>query len=158
VVESSSREAKASPGPKSVRSLKIWREGLSLVKQTYQFTQLWPKAELYGLTAQARRAAVSVPVNLAEGLGRGTSAEMARYARMAAGSLYELDSLMEIAGELGLADREGKIAMQRRIAALLRQVTQFVRYHRSVANGSRSQAPTTNHQPLTTNSIAPCPA
>ncbi|GAG62865.1 unnamed protein product, partial [marine sediment metagenome] len=55
-------------GPGSVRTLEIWHEAVEIVKAVYTLTQSWPKEELYGLTNQARRAAVSIPANLAEGL------------------------------------------------------------------------------------------
>ena len=54
-------------GPGSVRDLEIWNEGVDVVRATYGLTRTWPKDELYGLISQARRAAVSVSVNLAEG-------------------------------------------------------------------------------------------
>ena len=54
-------------GPSSVRDLEIWNKGVDVVKATYGLTRTWPKEELYGLTSQARRAAVSIPANLAEG-------------------------------------------------------------------------------------------
>lgn len=79
-------------GPSSVTNLRIWHEGMSIVKDSYSLSRAWPKSELFGLTSQVRRAAVSIPCNLAEGRGRGTGAEMARFAHIALGSLYELDS------------------------------------------------------------------
>jgi four helix bundle protein len=87
-------------GPSCVHNLEIWRQGVSLVKEVYELSRTWPKGESYGLTGQVRRAAVSVPSNLAEGIGRGTPAEMARFSRIALGSLYELETLFEVAREL----------------------------------------------------------
>ena len=91
-------------GPSSVNNLRIWHEGMALVRDSYGLTASWPKSELFGLTAQVRRTAVSIPCNLAEGRGRGTNAEMARFAQIALGSVYELDTLLQIAGELGFSD------------------------------------------------------
>jgi four helix bundle protein len=68
-------------GLKSVEDLDVWRESLALVKTIYEATRTWPREEVFGLTAQARTAAVSIPANLAEGRGRGTPREMCRYVR-----------------------------------------------------------------------------
>jgi four helix bundle protein len=79
---------------------------MAIVRDGYALTSHWPRAELFGLTGQIRRAAVSIPCNLAEGQGRGTSAEVARFAQIALGSLYELDTLLQIGAELNFADPE----------------------------------------------------
>jgi four helix bundle protein len=79
-----------------IQQLEIWREAMDLVDQVYAISRVWPKDELYGLVSQARRAAVSIPANLAEGVGRGGNAELARYARIAIGSAYELETLLMI--------------------------------------------------------------
>jgi four helix bundle protein len=96
-----------------------------LVKRVYEITRTWPKEEAYGLIAQARRAVVSVPSNLAEGIGRGTSGEAARFAQIALGSLYELDTLIEVAGTLGLATGDNLPA---KITDLIRRISAFVQY------------------------------
>ena len=72
-------------GPDSVRSLKIWQDGIKIVRECYSLTTTWPKAELFGLTGQIRRAAVSIPTNIAEGKGRGTMPEVARFSQIAFG-------------------------------------------------------------------------
>lgn len=92
--------------PESVEKLEIWREAVEIVKAVYGLSQSWPQEELYGLTNQVRRAAVSVPATLAEGLGRGTPGEMARFAQIALGSLYELDTLFFLAAELGYSPQD----------------------------------------------------
>src|SRR6266567_7086505 len=84
-------------GPETVTTLRIWQEGMAVVRECYTLTASWPKGELFGLTAQVRRAAISIPANLAEGKGRGTSAEVARFSQIALGSVYELDTLLQIA-------------------------------------------------------------
>ena len=118
-------------GPESVRNLEIWRDAVALVKETYALSRAWPKEEFHGLTAQARRAAVSVPVNLAEGIGRGTPAETARFCQIAVGSLYELDTLLELAGQLGCSQAAAADGVRRNITDLTRRIATFIRYQRS---------------------------
>jgi four helix bundle protein len=84
--------------PESVEKLEIWQEGVEIVKAVYAITAGWPRSELYGLTNQVRRAAVSVPANFAEGLGRGTSRETAWFAQIALGSLYAIQTLTPVGG------------------------------------------------------------
>ncbi|HDL20205.1 MAG TPA: four helix bundle protein [Nitrospirae bacterium] len=85
----------------SFRDLKIWAMGIELVKEIYQLTKLFPHEELYGLTSQLRRAAVSVPSNIAEGHIRGHKAEFRQFLFIALGSLAELETQLIISGELG---------------------------------------------------------
>lgn len=74
-----------------------------LTKTVYQLTEHFPKAELFGLTSQIRRAAVSVPSNIAEGRGRRTDKSLATFLSQAQGSLYELQTQVELARDLGFA-------------------------------------------------------
>jgi four helix bundle protein len=114
----------SSIGPGSVRTLEVWRAAIRITKQVYSASSGWPKTELYGLVGQARRAAVSVAANLAEGVGRGTPGEAARFAQIALGSLYELDTLLQVAAELCYpVDGE----LNRHIAELTRRVSAFVK-------------------------------
>ena len=98
------------------------------VKTTYALTKTWPKEELYGLTSQARRAAVSIPANLAEGLGRGTPKEIARFAQIALGSLYELDTLLHLSAELGYSPQDAIIELRAELTNLAKRTSAFVRY------------------------------
>ena len=100
---------------------------MAVVKDSYVVTQSWSDR---GLTAQVRRAAVSIPANLAEGKGRGTTAEIARFARIALGSLYELDTLLQIAGELNLGVRDEINLLRVRVANLAPQISAYVRAKR----------------------------
>lgn len=81
--------------------LRVWQDGIALVKLVYQVTALFPKEEIFGLTSQMRRAAVSIPANIAEGAARSTSKEFAQFLTIARGSLSELETLTVISRELG---------------------------------------------------------
>jgi len=93
-------------------------------------TRVGPTVETNGLTGQVRRAAVSVPSNLAEGIGRGTPGEVARFSQIALGSLYELDTLFEVARELGIQDQQSLAGLRERLSDLTRGVAGFIRYQR----------------------------
>lgn len=86
--------------------LLAWNESIKLVKQVYEITSHYPKEELYGLTSQMRRAAISVPSNIAEGAARDSSAEFARFLIISRGSLSELETQFLIAKELGYYHEE----------------------------------------------------
>ncbi|MGE0375522.1 MAG: four helix bundle protein [Planctomycetaceae bacterium] len=74
----------------SYRDLLVWQKSMLLVKQVYRITLTFPREEVYGLTSQMRRAAVSIPSNIAEGHGRHESKDFVRFLRIAIGSLFEL--------------------------------------------------------------------
>ena len=86
---------------KSFRDLEIWKRGIDLVKSIYEITKAFPNLECYGLTSQIRRAAVSIPSNIAEGHIRGHKAEFRQFLFIALGSLAELETQVIIAHELG---------------------------------------------------------
>jgi four helix bundle protein len=111
-----------------VQNLEIWHEAVEVVKAVYTLTQSWPKEELYGLTNQARRAAVSIPANLAEGLGRGSPREIAHFAQIALGSLYELDTLLYLAAELGYSSQDMVTSLRERFTSLAKRTSRFMRY------------------------------
>lgn len=81
--------------------LDAWRESMRLVRAIYELTQSFPKEELYGLTQQMRRAAVSIPSNIAEGAARDGKKEYSYFINIARGSLSELDTQVKIAQMLG---------------------------------------------------------
>ena len=135
-------------GPDSVRTLRVWQEGMTLVKESYALTATWPKSELFGLTSQIRRAAVSIPSNLAEGKGRGSAAELVRFVRIALGSAYELDTLLEIAGELELGRASEILIIRERLSSLVRQLSAYIQ-------SRRNQAFPTAHTPQPTTVLLP---
>ena len=91
---------------RSYRDLDAWKLSVGLCTTIYDVTNGFPDSERYGLVNQLRRAVVSIPSNIAEGWGRGTSVEYARFLRVARGSLYEVETQLVIANELGYLGRE----------------------------------------------------
>lgn len=87
---------------KSFKDLEVWKRSMDLVTQIYRITQNFPVNEQYGLTSQMRRAAVSIPSNIAEGQGRHNSKEFIHFLYIAKGSLAELDTQLQICQRLGL--------------------------------------------------------
>ena len=85
---------------RSFRNLKIWEKGMDLSIDCYRLTKRFPKDEQYGLTSQIRRAAVSVPANIAEGFGRESTGDFIRFLRIAQGSLKELETLLELTSRI----------------------------------------------------------
>jgi len=116
-------------GINSYRDLLVWQKGMALVKQVYVLTRSFPVAEQYGLVAQMRRAAVSVPSNIAEGQARQGRKEFVHFLSNAEGSLAELDTQMRLAVELECCrtlDAQQTMAaiaeLQKMIGALRRKV------------------------------------
>lgn len=83
------------------RELIVWQKSMDLVKHVYLCTAEFPKDELYGITSQIRRAAVSIPSNIAEGCGRKSDKELSHFLRIENGSLYELETQLILCCNLG---------------------------------------------------------
>ncbi|MEK7109252.1 MAG: four helix bundle protein [Patescibacteria group bacterium] len=90
----------------SYRDLIVWQKGIRLVSEIYKLTEKFPKNEIFGLTSQTRRAAVSIPANLAEGYARKHRAEYAQFVKIAFGSGAELETHLLIAQNLGFVDKQ----------------------------------------------------
>ncbi len=84
----------------SYRDLLVWQKALELAVRIYRVSERFPKSEIYGLTSQLRRAAVSVPSNIAEGYGRGSRKEYLQFLSVAQGSLKELETQIILAQRL----------------------------------------------------------
>jgi four helix bundle protein len=102
------------------RELVAWQEAVLLVELVYRETSRFPREELYGLAAQLRRSAVSIPSNIAEGAGRNTSKELVQYLGIANGSRSELDTQLVIAQRLELIESSSPVFEQlERVGRLL---------------------------------------
>jgi four helix bundle protein len=125
------------------RKLKVWQEGHSLTLATYRTTEQLPREELYGLTSQMRRAATSIPANIAEGCGRVSNAELARFLTIASGSAFELDYYLLLARDLGMLNGESYQTLHQQISKVRRMLNAFLQT-------LKDQKPRTNNQELTT--------
>ncbi len=83
------------------KDLKVWQKADNLAFEIYRITKDFPKDEMYGLTSQIRRAALSVPVNIVEGYARKGDRELARFLNIAIGSMAEIEYLLEFSARLG---------------------------------------------------------
>ena len=99
--------------PRSYKDLVVWQKGIALTKAVYRLTQNVPSAEKFGLIAQMRRAAVSIPSNIAEGQARHTTGEFIQFISHAEGSLAELDTQLILSIELKLCgSSNGSLAFE----------------------------------------------
>jgi len=89
--------------------LLVWQEGMSLAKDVYAATAAFPKEEAYGLTSQMRRAAVSLPSNVAEGAARGSNKEFVQFLVIARGSLMELETQILLSRDLGYLNNHDEL-------------------------------------------------
>ena len=93
-------------GIQTFRDLIVWQKSIELVTTVYELTKGFPATENYGLTSQVQRAAVSIPSNIAEGFGRRSNQDFARFLQMAKGSLFELQTQLEIANNLNYLNQD----------------------------------------------------
>ena len=107
------------------RDLRVWQDAMALVRKVYVVTRDFPKDEQYGLSSQLRRAAVSVPSNIAEGAARTGKKEFARFLSVARGSLTEVETQILIAKDLGYLTEEGGILAS--VSDLLRSISALMK-------------------------------
>ena len=115
--------------PRTHKDLDVWKEAIQLVEDVYKITRSFPKEEMYGLTSQLRRAAVSIPSNIAEGAARNSTKEFIQFLHMSLGSLSEVETQMIIANRLDYLDDVGEIEQQ--IEAVRRLILGLMRYLRA---------------------------
>ena len=112
------------------RDLVVWQKAMSITEQVYRLTRSFPREEQFGLTSQTRRAAVSIPANIAEGYGRGTRPAYASFVRIAQGSLKELETHLLIGERVGFISTDD-------IQPLLADADELGRMLRSLLNKLR---------------------
>ncbi len=109
------------------RDLKVWVKAHTLTLAIYRATAGFPSEERVGLTSQLRRAAASIPTNLAEGCGRYGDREMARFVGIAGGSASEVEYLLMLAHDLELLQTERHIELHSRVTEIKKMLTAFHR-------------------------------
>ena len=103
---------------KNFKNLDIWQRSMAMVKSVYVLTDTFPKTEVYGLTSQIRRAMVSIPSNIAEGCGKNSTPDFARFLDMALGSAFELETQLIVSENLGFVNSKD-------LQPLLEELTQI---------------------------------
>jgi four helix bundle protein len=111
---------------KDFRSLKVWEKAHALTLTIYKSTGEFPKQELYALTNQIQRAAVSIPANIAEGCGKDSDAELKRYFSIAMGSSSELEYLLLLAHDLGYLSENPYNLMHNELVETRKMLNAFI--------------------------------
>jgi len=112
---------------KDFRNLQVWEKAHSFTLKVYQTTQDYPDNERYGLTSQLRRAAASIPTNIAEGCGRGTDKELAQFFQIAVGSASESEYLLELSNDLGYLDSDTFKGLSTQIVEVRKMLIAFLK-------------------------------
>ena len=114
---------------KSYKELETWKKSMQLVKEVYLTVKDFPKEELYGLTSQIKRAAVSIPANIAEGVGRNYKKDTTQFLHISRGSLYELETLLNIAEMIEIIKTEVFNSFSANINECARIINGLINYY-----------------------------
>lgn len=125
----------------SYRQLQVWQKSILLVTAVYKLTKDFPKSELYGLVSQIRRAATSIPANIAEGFMRKYSQEYLQFLRIAFGSGAELETHLVIAKELRLTSPSELIEVEKLLEEVMKMLNALI----VKIESGRPRPPRTNH-------------
>ncbi len=112
---------------KSYRDLVVWQKGMALAASCYRLTRGFPREEMYGLTSQIRRAAASIPANIAEGQGREQTGSFIQFLRVSLGSLKELETHLLLAEEVEVVAKGGATAILAQCDELGRMLRSLIR-------------------------------
>jgi four helix bundle protein len=108
------------------KELKVWEKSHRVVLSIYKITEMFSKEELFGLTSQMRRAAYSIPTNIAEGCGRNGNADFIRFLHISMGSACELEYLLMLAFDLALLKRDDLCKLENEVTEIKRMLTSFI--------------------------------
>jgi four helix bundle protein len=131
---------------RSYKDLSVWQESRKLSVEIYTATRHFPQSELFGLTNQMRRAAVSISSNIAEGCGRQTDKDTIRFLYQAKGSLFELETQCIIAQDLSFLTKETHQNISIQLERCIQLLEGFIRYYRN-----KETRPPNNKQRTTDN-------
>lgn len=113
--------------------LNVWKEARKLVKEIYELTKNFPKEEIYGLSNQMKRSAVSIPSNIAEGCGRQTSKDSIHFFHIARGSMYELETQIYLSKDLGFIEKHNFELLLVDIETSKKLLNGFINYYRKLS-------------------------
>jgi four helix bundle protein len=111
----------------SYRDLRVWREAMDLVEACYRLSATFPRREIFTMTAQLRRAGISIPANIAEGYGRDSTGAYVQYLKVAQGSLKELETHLLLSQRLGFAPANDIEIVLERCAAVGKMLRYLIR-------------------------------
>lgn len=135
----------------SYKNLDVWIYARALVKLVYEITRAFPKEEIFGLTSQIRRAAISVPLNVAEGCGRFHRKETIHFMYISRGSLNELETALILSVDLGYLKENELMQLTNKCEECKRLLNGFIKYqeraNRKIADNNKEPS---KDQPLTT--------
>ena len=120
------------------RDLRVWQQSIDFVSSIYLMTRSLPKEELFGLVSQMRRAAVSVPSNIAEGYARGTDKEKIHFLRISSGSMSELETQLTLCLKLGYISQEEYNATSEKLVSVWKQLNALISVIRKRINSQES--------------------
>jgi four helix bundle protein len=112
---------------KNYKELKVWEKSYQLCLEVYRITKGFPKIEIFGLISQMRRAALSIPSNIAEGYGRKTIAEYLRFLYIAYGSVCELETQIMLSGDLGYLEGSQLLKLQNEVREVERMLQALIK-------------------------------
>ncbi len=127
---------------KDFRKLEIWKKGIALAKQVYDFTALLTQKEQFGLISQMNRCSVSIPSNIAEGCSRNSDIELKRFIEIAMGSSFELETQLLLTKEIYQKEEESLFVNLNQLQKMMNA------YHsklKATPNSIYTQSPTPNH-------------
>ena len=110
------------------RELEVWKESKNLSIRVYNLTRQFPKSEMYGITLQINRAAVSIPSNIAEGAGRNSNKDFSRFINIALGSAFELETQLIITFELNFIENNKYEELIKEIHIIQKKLVNFNKY------------------------------
>ena len=119
---------------KTHKDLNVWQESIILVTLIYEKTKSFPKDELFGLTSQIRRSAISIPSNIAEGAARESNKEFLRFLFIAQGSISELDTQLLIANNLNFLSKEDYVQLAEKLVLIRKMLAGLIKFRKIKPN------------------------
>jgi four helix bundle protein len=119
---------------KTHKDLNVWKESILLVTLIYEKTKSFPKDELFGLTSQIRRSAISIPSNISEGAARESNKEFIRFLFIAQGSVSELDTQLLISNNLNFLTNTDYAQIDERIISIRKMLAGLIKFRKGRAN------------------------
>lgn len=111
----------------SYRELRVWQQGMDLAVACYEQTKSYPRDEMFGMTSQIRRAASSIPANIAEGWGRQSTGDYVRFLRIAQGSLKETETHLILSNRVGLLSASALSDLERQTESIGKMLASLIR-------------------------------